>query len=58
MHGENLKLIVPVGFCVPVIFSPLKIKVAYCNILNAYFRRKYHSISSEKKTELVFGEKV
>jgi hypothetical protein len=50
---ENVSL----GFCVSVIFSRLKIKVAYCDILNAYFRRKYHSISSEK-IQLVFGEKV
>jgi len=47
---------VPAGFCVPVISSRLKIKDAYCDILNAYFRRKYHSISSEK-IKLVFGEK-
>ena len=46
-----------VGFCVLVIFSRLKIKVAYCDILNAYFRRKYHSISSEK-IEHVSGDKV
>ena len=48
---------VHLGYGLPVIYSLLKINVAHCDILNAYFRRKYHSISSEK-IKLVFGKEV
>jgi len=40
-----------------VIFPRLKTRVAYCDVLNAYFRRKYHNISSEKKINLCLEQK-